>query len=131
MGHRAGRSIAIDDFASHIPDGSRVYLAQGSGTPYGLLDLAVEQRSSWSELTFVSAFMLREPSPLAHLGDPFSWISLQPTGTMRSALDHDRFGACSDQTECWRDRQAAGSIWKEYCAVWVGSPPAANPRSSK
>ncbi len=92
MGNRAGRSINIDDLAAFVPDGSRVYLSQATGTPYGLLDHLDEARATWTELEFVSAFLLRTPAPLAHLGEPFRWRSMQATGAMRSALDHPAFG---------------------------------------
>lgn len=92
MGKRAGRRISADDLPGQIQDGSRIYVSQASGTPYGLLDVLDEARETWASLEFVSAFLLREPAPLAHLGEPFSWKSMQPTGAMRSALDHPGFG---------------------------------------
>ena len=91
MGNRAGRQISIDDFPAEIPDGSRLYIGQATGTPYGLLDRLAEERESWSALEFVGAFILREPAPLQHLGEPFSWKSMQPTGSMRNGLDHPAF----------------------------------------
>ncbi|MDG2113724.1 MAG: acetyl-CoA hydrolase/transferase C-terminal domain-containing protein [Actinomycetota bacterium] len=92
MGNRAGRRISTEDLPAQIPDGSRVYVSQASGTPYGLLDVVDEARETWSSLEFVSAFLLREPSPLTHLGEPFSWKSMQPTGAMRAGLGHPDFG---------------------------------------
>ncbi len=91
MGNRAGRRISIDDLPSEIPDAARVYVSQATGTPYGLLDRLAEARDSWSALEFVSAFVLREPAPLQFLAEPFSWKSMQPTGSMRNGLDHPAF----------------------------------------
>lgn len=91
MGQRVGRVVSEAELMAAIPDGSRIYIAQASGSPYGTLQLIDGARERWSRLTFVSCFVLNEPAPLAHLGEPFSWISLQPTGSMRQALDHPDF----------------------------------------
>ena len=86
---RSGNNTSVDEAVEAISDGSRVYVAQGSGCPYGLLTAIDQRRGSFKSLEFVSAFLLERPAPIDHLGDPFRWLSLQPTGGMRDVLDHE------------------------------------------
>ncbi|HJM00123.1 MAG TPA: acetyl-CoA hydrolase/transferase C-terminal domain-containing protein [Acidimicrobiales bacterium] len=89
---RSGKNTTVDEAIDAISDGSRIYVAQGSGCPYGLLTAIDQRRGSFRNLEFVSAFLLERPAPIDHLGDPFRWLSLQPTGVMRDVLDHEAFG---------------------------------------
>ena len=90
--HRSGREVSVDEAISAISDGSRIYVAQGSGCPYGLLTAIDQHRELFTKLEFVSAFLLETPAPINHLGEPFRWLSLQPTGGMRDVLNHEAFG---------------------------------------
>ncbi|HAF69194.1 MAG TPA: hypothetical protein DCL16_08745 [Acidimicrobiaceae bacterium] len=90
--HRSGKHVSVDEAIDAISDGSRIYVAQGSGCPYGFLASIDQRRESFNKLEFVSAFLLERPAPVDHLGEPFRWLSLQPTGGMRDVLDHDAFG---------------------------------------
>ena len=89
---REGKSVSIDEAVSAIPDHGRVFVAQGSGCPYGLLVGIDERRDTFQSLEFVSAFLLQRPAPINHLGQPFRWLTLQPTGAIRDVLDHSEFG---------------------------------------
>ncbi|MED5551683.1 MAG: acetyl-CoA hydrolase/transferase C-terminal domain-containing protein [Actinomycetota bacterium] len=89
---REGKSVAVDEAISHIPDRSRVYVAQGSGCPFGLLEEIDKRRDRFERLEFVSAFLLQRPAPVDHLGQPFRWLTLQPTGAIRDVLDHPDLG---------------------------------------
>ena len=89
---REGKSVSIDEAVSAIPDHGRVFVAQGSGCPYGLLVGIDDRRDTFESLEFVSAFLLQRPAPIDHLGQPFRWLTLQPTGAIRDVLDHSEFG---------------------------------------
>ena len=89
---RAGMRVTLDEAVDAIPEGSLIYVAQGSGCPYGFLTAIDQRREQFQRLQFVSAFLLERPAPVDHLGEPFSWLSLQPTGGMRDVLDHEDFG---------------------------------------
>ena len=89
---RAGKSVTIESAISSIPDGARIYLAQGSGTPFKFLEELDARRDNFKSLEFVSAFLLDTPAPMNHLGKPFSWRSLQPSAACRHVLDSPHFG---------------------------------------
>ena len=88
---RAGKSVIIESAISSIPDGARIYLAQGSGTPFKFLEELDSRRQNFQSLEFVSAFMLAQPAPLQHLGEPFRWLSLQPSPAFRDVLENPYF----------------------------------------
>ena len=50
---REGKSVTVDEAISHIPDRSRVYVAQGSGCPFGLLEEIDKRRDRFERLEFV------------------------------------------------------------------------------
>ena len=91
-GDRAGVQIGVDEALGRIGRRARVYVAQGSATPFGLLAAIDAAHDRFDELEFVSAFLLDRPQPLDHLGNPFRWTSLQPSGALRDALDSPHFG---------------------------------------
>ena len=45
---RSGKNTSVDEAVEAISDGSRVYVAQGSGCPYGLLTAIDQRRGSVS-----------------------------------------------------------------------------------
>ncbi|WP_419946946.1 hypothetical protein [Candidatus Poriferisodalis sp.] len=92
QGNRAGVQLGIDEATGRIGRRARVYVAQDSAAPYGLLAAIDAAHDRFAELEFVSAFLLDRPAPLDHLGNPFRWTSLQPSGTLRDALDSPHFG---------------------------------------
>ncbi|NCG40930.1 MAG: hypothetical protein GWP30_08055, partial [Actinobacteria bacterium] len=61
---RAGKSVTIESAISSIPDGARIYLAQGSGTPFKFLEELDARRENFKSLEFVSAFLLDTPAPM-------------------------------------------------------------------
>ena len=71
---REGKFVSIDEAVSAIPDHGRVFVAQGSGCPYGLLVGIDDRRDTFESLEFVSAFLLQRPAPIEHLGQPFRWL---------------------------------------------------------
>ena len=92
VGDRAGTLVTADDAIERIPRRARVYVSQGSATPFGLLDAIDAAHDRFADIEFVSAFLLARPAPLDHLGNPFRWTSLQPSGALRDALDSGHFG---------------------------------------
>ncbi|MCY3586431.1 MAG: acetyl-CoA hydrolase/transferase family protein [Acidimicrobiales bacterium] len=92
QGNRAGVQLGADEAIERIGRRARVYVAQGSAAPYGLLAAIDAAHDRFAELEFVSAFLLDRPAPLDHLGNPFRWTSLQPSGALRDALDSPHFG---------------------------------------
>lgn len=91
-GDRSGALLSIADVIERIGRRARVYVAQGSATPFGLLDAIDAAHDRFEDLEFVSAFLLGRPAPLNHLGNPFRWTSLQPSAAMRDVLDNEHFG---------------------------------------
>ena len=89
---REGKFVEMDEAIGAIPDRGRVYVAQGSGCPFGLLAEIDARRDRFESLEFVSAFLLQRPAPVDHLGQPFRWLTLQPTGAIRDVLDHPDLG---------------------------------------
>lgn len=59
--------------------------------PFGLLEAIASQRHRFTDLEFVCAFTLAAPAVLEHLGEPFRWTSLQPSGPLRAHADHPAF----------------------------------------
>ena len=90
--NREGKPVSVDEAVSAIPNHGRVYVAQGSGCPYGLLVGIDDRREMFESLEFVSAFLLQRPAPIDHLGQPFRWLTLQATGAIRDVLNHPYFG---------------------------------------
>ena len=88
---RPGKRVTPDEAIDAIADGSLIYVAQGSGCPYGFLAEIDQRRDQFRRLEFVAAFLLERPAPIDHLGQPFRWLSLQPTGGIRDVLDHEDF----------------------------------------
>ena len=91
-GDRAGAQVGVDEAIGRIGRRARIYVAQGSATPYGLLAAIDAAHDRFEDVEFVSAFLLDRPAPLDHLGNPFRWTSLQPSGALRDALDSAHFG---------------------------------------
>jgi acyl-CoA hydrolase len=123
MGNRAGSTISLDQLPARIPDGARVYVSQASGTPYGLLDAIDAARDTWSDLEFVSAFLLRAPAPIEHLGEPFRWKSMQATGSMRAALEHPGFGIIPARYSDFEGLLAPGGALPADVLLCQVSPP--------
>lgn len=92
QGSRAGVQLGVDEAIERIGRRARVYVSQGSATPSGLLAAIDAAHDRFDELEFVSAFLLERPAPLDHLGNPFRWTSLQPSGALRDALDSPHVG---------------------------------------
>ena len=92
QGNRAGVQFGVDEAIGRIGRSACVYVAQGSATPFGLLAAIDDAHDRFDHLEFVSAFLLERPQPLDHLGNPFGWTSLQPSGALRDALDSPHFG---------------------------------------
>ena len=90
-GNRAGTQVSLDTAVERIGRRARVYAAQGSATPYGLLSAIDAAHDRFEQLEFVSAFLLSRPAPLDHLGNPFRWTSLQPSGALRDAHGSPHF----------------------------------------
>ena len=65
---REGKFVEMDEAIDAIPDRGRVYVAQGSGCPFGLLAEIDTRRDRFESLEFVSAFLLQRPAPVDHLG---------------------------------------------------------------
>ena len=91
-GDRAGVQLGVDEALGRIGRRARVYVAQGSATPFGLLAAIDAAHDRFDGLEFVSAFLLDRPQPIDHLGNPFRWTSLQPSGALRDALGSPHFG---------------------------------------
>ena len=91
-GDRAGAQLDAEEAIERIGQRARVYVAQGSATPFGLLAAIDAAQDRFERLAFVSAFLLGRPAPLDHLGDPFHWTSLQPSGALRDAHGSPAFG---------------------------------------
>ena len=95
QGNRAGVQLGVDEAIGRIGRSACVYVAQGSATPFGLLAAIDDAHDRFDHLEFVSAFLLERPQPLDHLGNPFGWTSVQPSGALRDALDNPHFGVVS------------------------------------
>ena len=91
-GNRGGTQLGVDEAIGRIGRRARVYVAQGSATPFGLLAALDAAHDRFDHLEFVSAFLLDRPAPLDHLGNPFRWTSLQPSGAFRDVGDSPHFG---------------------------------------
>ncbi len=59
--------------------------------PFGLLEAIASERHRFTDLEFVCAFTLAAPAVLSHLGEPFRWTSLQPSGPVREHAGHPAF----------------------------------------
>jgi len=127
---RGNRSSSSDDAVRAIPDGSRIYVAQGSGCPYGFLEKIAEKRDSFQHLEFISAFLLRRPAPVDYLGNPFKWLSLQPTYALRDVLDHEDFGIIPGRYSDLDGLFAPGGPLPADAVLCQISPPDASGRCS-
>ncbi|MXZ15557.1 MAG: hypothetical protein F4Y76_08580, partial [Acidimicrobiales bacterium] len=56
QGNRAGVQLGADEAIERIGRRARVYVAQGSAAPYGLLAAIDAAHDRFAELEFVSAF---------------------------------------------------------------------------
>ena len=107
---------------------ARVYVAQGSATPYGLLAGLDAAHDRFEQLEFVSAFLLERPAPLNHLGNPCRWISLQPSGALRDALDTPHFGVVPARYSDITGLVGPGGGLEAGVLLCQASPPDANGR---
>ena len=74
---RAGRWVSASEAIAAIADGSRVHVAAAAGTPMGLMEQLAEQRSQFSDIEIVFAYLMARPAVLAHAGSPFRFVTTQ------------------------------------------------------
>ncbi len=94
MTSRAGRRSSISDAIAAIPDGSRVFVAQTCGTPFGLLEELARQADRFTRIELVTGYALR-PFPTFELAapeGPFHHRSTQPSAATRSLAAAGKLG---------------------------------------
>ena len=127
---RTAQLVDLDEAVAAIADGSRIYVAQTSGTPLGLLAAIDERRGSFTDLEFISAYLLSRPAPLDHLGEPFRWKSLQPSAPFRDVLDHPAFGIVPARYSDLDGITSPGGPLAADVLIAQASPPDADGRMS-
>ncbi len=130
QGDRAGVQLGIDEAIGRIGRRARVYVAQGSATPYGMLAAIDDAHDRFDHLELVSAFLLERPQPLDHLGNPFAWTSLQPSGALRDALDSPHFGVVPARYSDITGLVGPGGGLESHILLCQASPPDADGRMS-
>ena len=128
--NRAGVELSVDEAIGRIGRRARVYVAQGSATPYGMLAAIDAAHDRFDHLEFVSAFLLERPKPLDHLGNPFGWTSLQPSGALRDALDSPHFGVVPARYSDITGLVGPGGGLEADVLLCQASPPDADGRMS-
>lgn len=127
---RAGASVSVDDAIGRIGRRARVYVAQGSATPFGLLAAIDAAHDRFDGMEFVSAFLLERPAPLDHLGNPFRWTSLQPSGALRDAHGSPHFGVVPARYSDITGLVGPGGGLEADVLLCQASPPDADGRMS-
>ncbi len=130
QGNRAGVQLGVDEAIGRIGRSACVYVAQGSATPFGLLAAIDDAHDRFDHLEFVSAFLLERPQPLDHLGNPFGWTSLQPSGALRDALDSPHFGVVPARYSDITGLVGPGGGLEADVLLCQASPPDADGRMS-
>ncbi len=125
-----GVQLGVDEALGRIGRRARVYVAQGSATPFGLLAAVDAAHDRFDGLEFVSAFLLDRPQPLDHLGNPFRWTSLQPSGALRDALDSPHFGVVPARYSDISGLVGPGGGLESEVLLCQASPPDADGRMS-
>lgn len=128
--NRAGVELSVDEAIGRIGPRARVYVAQGSATPYGMLAAIDAAHDRFDHLEFISAFLLERPKPLDHLGNPFGWTSLQPSGALRDALDSPHFGVVPARYSDITGLVGPGGGLEADVLLCQASPPDADGRMS-
>jgi 4-hydroxybutyrate CoA-transferase len=72
---------------ARIPDGARVLVTSACGTPLQLLEELDAARDRWTDLTLVAGQLLGPIAPAAHAGQPFRFLSIQPSQFLSAASD--------------------------------------------
>ncbi len=129
-GNRGGTQLGLDDAIGRIARRARVYVAQGSATPFGLLAAIDAAHDRFEHIEFVSAFLLDRPSPLDHLGNPFRWTSLQPSGAFRDVGDNPNFSVVPARYSDITGLVGPGGGLESDVLVCQASPPDADGRMS-
>ncbi|WP_419855536.1 acetyl-CoA hydrolase/transferase family protein [Candidatus Poriferisodalis sp.] len=130
QGSRSGVQLGVDEAIRRLGRRARVYVAQGSATPFGLLAAIDDAHDRFDHLEFVSAFLLERPQPLDHLGNPFAWTSLQPSGALRDALDSPHFGVVPARYSDITGLVGPGGGLEADVLLCQASPPDADGRMS-
>ena len=65
-----------------IPDGSRVFIASGCGTPLQLVEEVASARGNWDDLEVVAGQVLAPLAITEYAGEPFRLVSIQPSEHM-------------------------------------------------
>jgi acyl-CoA hydrolase len=81
-GTREGRRAPARAALAAIPEGARVLVAPACGAPMGLLDELAALRGRWSSLELVSGQLLAPIAPAQFAGEPFRFVSLQPSDSL-------------------------------------------------
>lgn len=78
-GPREGRRVQPSVAFAAIPDGARVLITAGCGTPLQLLEEMTTARDLWTNLEIVSGQLLGPIALTAHAGEPFRFTTVQPS----------------------------------------------------
>lgn len=94
MTFRAGRRSTLTDAIAAVPDGTRVFVAQTCGTPFGLVDELARQADRFTRIEIVTGYALRPFATfaLAAPDGPFHHRSTQPSGATRALAAAGRLG---------------------------------------
>ena len=84
---RPARDGAAEQALRQIPDGARIVVPPMSGCPLGLLSALDELRGGWTRLELACGNLLAPIDPLAHVGDPFTFVTYQTGAPLRAAED--------------------------------------------
>lgn len=76
---RPGKRAEPAEAFAAIPDGSRVFLGPGCGTPVQLLEELARERGRWERLNIVVGQVLGPIAISEYAGEPFHFSSLQPS----------------------------------------------------
>ena len=76
---RAGKDAPPSEAFAAIPNGARVLITPGCGTPVQLLAELANERSRWDDLEIVAGQLLGPVAVTGFAGEPFRFTSIQPS----------------------------------------------------